>query len=167
MEWVRPPPAPPAATVISDPIPPPSGPEAVSGHGFKLRLGRDPAGDRPRQAPPQHRAELGNLPAAEVPAAEVVDAEVLHVEPAAAVTQREVADGAVAGALEVQDGTRLVVGHVPLLEAAALASEARVQEHLKWRVQLEDIELVADFERLEAGHQRMFRRGDLHGVGRD
>src|SRR5260370_27495347 len=117
MEWVRPPPAPPAATVISDPIPPPSGPEAVSGHGFKLLLGRELAGDRPRQAPPQHRAELGNLPAAEVPAAEVVDAEVLHVEPAAAVTQRDVADGAVPGALEVHARTRLVAAHPPPLPA--------------------------------------------------
>src|SRR6202035_2528502 len=110
-------------TLTSDPIPRLSGPEAVSGHGFKLLPGRERAGDRPRQAPSQDRAELGHLPAAEVPAAEVLPAGVLHIETAAAVTQPEEADGAVAGALEIQDGTRLVVGHVPFLEAAALAGE--------------------------------------------
>ena len=66
----------------------------------------------------EHRPKLGNHPAAEVAPAEVLLAEVLHVETAAAVSKREVADRA--GARSAADRARagFVVGHGAFGEAA-------------------------------------------------
>ncbi len=101
--------------------------------------------------------------------AEVVDAEVLDVESAAAVPKGEVADLAGSMATQVEHGLESVrgSGHLPFGETPGRPAVAGVQQHVDRRVQLTDVQLVADLEGADPRDQRMIRLGDLDLIGRD